>query len=159
MGQNRIETPSPKKLENLRPDHLLEALLIRPADPASEQPIMESWSDGGEAGYLVHIVRRGGNDRLLLARKVWFDRGSLEIVRQQVFDAAGEVVTDARYAGWDKRSGVELPNNIRIMRPKDGYELNIVFRRVAVNQALGDDRFQLTPPEGVKVERVGGGGG
>lgn len=155
-GPNRIEKPSPKKLENLRPQHLLEALLIEPPNPASEQTMLESWSDEGGASYLFHIVRRGPGDRLQLARKVWFDRLSLEIVRQQVFDAAGDPVTDARYAGWQRRDGVLYPGHVVIRRPKDGYELSIRFERLTLNQPLGEDRFVLAQPEGVQVRRVGG---
>jgi outer membrane lipoprotein-sorting protein len=156
-GPNRLDKPSPKKLENLRPQHLLEALLIQPPDGANEQVMLESFSDEGGASYLVHVVRHDAAGRLQLARKVWFDRLTLEIVRQQVFDAAGDPVTDARYAGWERRDGVLFPGHIVITRPKDGYELSIRFRKTMVNQPLPEDRFQLPEPPGVQVRRLGGG--
>ncbi len=154
IGPNRMDKPSPKKLENLRPQHLLEALLIQPPDPASEQAILENWTD--DASYLVHIVRRNAAGRLHLARKVWFDRLTLEITRQQIFDTAGDPVTDARYAGWERRDGVLFPGHIVITRPKDGYELSIRFQKTQLNQPLAEDRFQLAEPEGVEVRRLGG---
>jgi len=157
IGPNQMDKPSPKKLENLRPQHLLEALLIQPPDAASEQAILENWTD--DASYLVHIVRRNAAERLHLARKVWFDRLSLEITRQQIFDTAGDPVTDARYAGWERRDGVLFPGHIVITRPKDGYELSIRFQKTQLNQPLAEDRFQLAEPEGVEVRRLGGGPG
>lgn len=158
-GPNQVGKPSPKKLENLRPQHLLEALLIHPPDPAGEQTMLENWSDDGGASYLLHIVRRDESGRLHLARKVWFDRLTLEIARQQIFDEAGDPVTDARYAGWDRRDGVLFPRHITIARPKDGYELSIRFEKASLNQPLPEDRFQLAEPPGVEVRRLGGGAG
>jgi hypothetical protein len=155
-GPNRIEKPSPKKLENLRPQHLLEALLIQPPQGPNEQVMLESFSDDGGASYLVHVVRNDAGGRLRLARKVWFDRLTLEIVRQQIFDAAGDPLTDARYAGWERRDGVLYPSHIVITRPKDGYELSIRFQKTTMNQPLGEDRFQLPTPPGVQVRRLGG---
>lgn len=154
-GPNRIDKPSPKKLENLRPQHLLEALLIQPPNGSNEQTMLESFSDDGGASYLVHVVRSEAG-RLRLARKIWFDRLSLEIVRQQIFDAAGDPVTEAHYAGWERRDGVLFPGHIVITRPKDGYELSIRFQKTMMNQPLGEDRFQLPTPPGVRVRRLGG---
>ena len=153
-GPNQIQKPSARKLENLRPQHLLEALVIQPPDGVAEQPMLENFAEDGS--YLVHIVRRGADGRLQLARKVWFDRLSLEIVRQQIFDPRGDPVTDARYAGWERRDGVLFPKHIVITRPKDGYELSIRFQKTTLNQPLGEDRFQLAEPPGVQVRRIEG---
>ena len=153
-GPNQIQKPSARKLENLRPQHLLEALVIQPPDGVTEQPMLENFAEDGS--YLVHIVRRGADGRLQLARKVWFDRLSLEIVRQQIFDPRGDPVTDARYAGWERRDGVLFPKHIVITRPKDGYELSIRFQKTTLNQPLGEDRFQLAEPPGVQVRRIEG---
>jgi len=158
-GPNQVDKPSSKKLENLRPQHLLEALLIQPPDSPSEQAILENWSDDGGASYLVHVIRRDAAGKLELARKVWFDRLTLEITRQQIFNAAGDPVTDARYAGWERRDGVLFPGHIVITRPKDGYELSVRFQKTQLNQPVAEDRFQLTEPEGVEVRKLGGGDG
>jgi len=154
-GENRVDKPSPHKLENLRPQHLLEALIIRPPEAGAEQAVFENWTDGGGASYLMHVLRRDGAGRLLLARRVWFDRSSLEVARQQLFDAAGDPVTDVRYGGWERRDGFSFPRQLRISRPKDEYELSIRFLKTTFNEPLGEDRFQLAPPPGVRVRRVG----
>ena len=165
-GLNRLAKPSPKKLENLRPQALLDALLIRPPDPPTERAVIENWSENGVANYILHIVRRespGG--QLWLMRNVWFDRSTLEVVRQQTFDEKGDVVTDARYATWERQGGVVFPRRIVITRPKDEYELTISFEKLLFNQTIALDKFELSPPAGVKVRRVGegpqqaGGGG
>lgn len=154
-GLNRIDKPSPRKLENLRPDHLLEALVIRPPDPPNERAVLENWTDKGTASYVLHIIRQEGPGRLQLARNVWFDRRSLEIARQRIFDEQGDVVTDAQYADWDRHGAVKFPKHIVIRRPKDEYELRVRFQKLVLNEPIGQEKFNLPQPPGVKVERVG----
>ena len=36
VGTNEIEQPSTNKLENLRPQHFLDAMMVRPVDPATK---------------------------------------------------------------------------------------------------------------------------
>ena len=155
VGQNRVEQPSPRKLENLRPEHLLNALLIRPPDQQTERAVVENWSDGGTPAYILHVIQRESPARWQLARNVWFDRASLEIQRQQLFDQTGEVVTDARYAGWERHGSVVFPKRIIITRPKDEYELSIQFNKSAFNDPIEPEKFDLPQPPGVKVQRVG----
>src|SRR5713226_8036734 len=44
-GANQLEIPSPNKLENLRPQHFLDALLVRPIDTSREKTIFENFTD------------------------------------------------------------------------------------------------------------------
>src|SRR6266852_5918435 len=55
-GANLIETPSPNPMENWRPQHFLEALLVRPVDPAREKTILENFTDEDNAAYLLSFV-------------------------------------------------------------------------------------------------------
>ncbi len=155
MGPNRIEKPSPRKIENLRPEHLLDALLVRPPNSSNERIVLENWTDAKEPSYIVHIIRQDGPNTLHLARNVWFDRTTLEIVRQRIFDEKGDVVTDAQYSGWMRHGSVHFPKEIVITRPKDEYELRVNVQKSAFNEPIGPEKFSLPPPPGVKVERVG----
>jgi outer membrane lipoprotein-sorting protein len=156
IGLNRIEKPSPKKLENLRPEHLLDALLIRPPDPPVERAVFENWTEGSEPSYIVHIIRGHAPGRLDLVSNIWFDRASLEIRRQQVFDEQGNITSDARYGGWERRGGVLYPKQIIVTRPKDEYELSIRFDKTTFNQPVSQEKFDLPEPPGVKVEHISG---
>src|SRR6266550_539661 len=55
-GANQLETPSANKLENLRPQHFLEALLVRPVDQSHEQTIFENFTDEDNAAYILSII-------------------------------------------------------------------------------------------------------
>ncbi|MBI3666386.1 MAG: DUF4292 domain-containing protein [Acidobacteria bacterium] len=154
-GLNAIAKPSPRKLENLRPQHLLDALLVRPPDPSTEEAVLENWTDATHASYIVHILGRDSAGRLHLARRLWFDRASLELVRQQVFNGGGDLVTDARYEGWERHGGIMFPALLIISRPQDEYELSIHFLKTGFNEPMGEEKFDLQPPPGVKVQKVG----
>ena len=42
VGRNAVEQPSPNKLENLRPQHFLDALIVRPIDLDTAKVLMEN---------------------------------------------------------------------------------------------------------------------
>ena len=57
VGRNAISTPSANKLENLRPEHILEALLVKPLDTAHDKLMMENLTDEQNAYYILHEIR------------------------------------------------------------------------------------------------------
>jgi len=58
---------------------------------------------------------------MYVVRDVWFDRLTLRIARQMIFDLKGEILSDARYSDWKAYDGVPFPKVIDIKPPKDGY--------------------------------------
>src|ERR1044071_9435474 len=48
-GNNEIIQPSANKLENLRPTHFLDALIVRPVDPAADKLLLENLTDEDDA--------------------------------------------------------------------------------------------------------------
>src|ERR1051326_2278442 len=86
-GRNEIEQISKNKIENLRPQHFLEALLVRPVDP-NEKLLLENFTDEDNAYYILELVHENGSD-LQLARTIWFNRVDLLLARELVFDDTG----------------------------------------------------------------------
>src|SRR6266545_1785752 len=72
IGRNELTAPSPNRLENLRPQHFLDALLVRPLD-AEDKPLLENLTDEDNAAYLLHLVRENGSSGLRTARSIWFN--------------------------------------------------------------------------------------
>jgi len=159
LGENEIVTPSPNKLENLRPSVFLQALLIQPLDKATENAVLEDFTDEDNAAYIVQILRKNAAGELVLARNVWFERVALHIVRQQIFDPAGAIVMDVRYSTWQNFNGVPFPGKIDINRPKDEYGIVMTLIKVEINQPIGDDKFVLEQPEGTERRILGVGAG
>jgi len=151
-GVNRVEKPSAKKLENIRPQHIFDALVVRPPEEG-ESPVLENRTDEDEANYIVHILRRRG-DALILGRSLWFERVGLRLVRQVIFDEHGDIVTDARYEDYKNDSGVSFPHRFVISRPKDEYGVRLSIQKVDLNKLLDDTKFALETPPGTEVVHV-----
>ena len=155
VGRNEIDQPSQNKLENLRPQHFLEALLVRPIDADRDKLLLENFTDEDNAFYVLHVVHVNGGGELQLARTIWFNRYNLTIARQLIFDAVGNILTDARYTEWRPYDNVAFPKHIEINRPRDEYAVVIDIVKMDINKGVSDDKFVLDQPEGTTLQVVG----
>lgn len=145
---------SEKRTENVRPQHVLEALLLDPPRE-DETPVMDRLTEGFRHYYVVQLMTDRVGEGLRIRRKVWFDRTTLRVSRVEVRDQDGEVVSLARYQSWNNAHGDWYPSNIVIERPLEGYDLAMSFIKPGLNEDVPDDAFQLDPPKGVEIERIG----
>jgi outer membrane lipoprotein-sorting protein len=155
VGRNEVIQPSVNKLENLRPQHFLDAILVRPIDTAREKLMMENFTDEDNAFYILHTVHENGNGQLQLDRTIWFNRTDLRLARQLIFDTDGNILTDARYSGWKAWDNVPFPKHIEINRPRDEYAVVIDIVKMDINKGLSAEKFLLDQPEGTTMQVVG----
>src|SRR5271157_2579952 len=163
VGPVSLERPSSKPIENLRPQHLVDALLW-PEIRREEAVLFEEFNDE-DARYYVLTVLRGGYKKESL-RKVWFDRADLHISRVENFGPKGALLSDVHYADWQGVAATnmssgnasigEFPRVIRIDRPHDEYRLDMSVTKIALNEPLDADRFKLAPPPGEEIMQLGG---
>jgi len=154
VGNNTVEQPSTNKLENLRPQHFLEALLVRPVSPGGKV-LMENFTDEDNAFYILHLVHEQGSGQLVLDRTIWFSRVDLRLARQIILDEEGNILTDARYSDWTMFDDVPFPKHIEIDRPRDEYAVVVDVQKMDINHGVTDDKFVLMQPEGTKLQLVG----
>ena len=154
VGSNDTETLSPKKLENLRPQHFLDAIRVRPVDPAADKVVMENLTDEEYFYYILHLVHED-KGRLLLTRSIWFNRQDLRMSRQLIYDADGNILTDARYTQWHAFDNVPFPKHLEIHRPREEYGATIDIVKMDINKGVPDDKFVLTQPEGTILKAIG----
>jgi outer membrane lipoprotein-sorting protein len=154
IGSNEIEKPSPNKLENLRPQHFLEALLVQPIQ-SGEKVILENFTDEDNAFYILHVVREVDARQLELTRSIWFSRVDLSLARQIILDPMGNILTDARYAEWRMYDNVPFPKHIEINRPRDEYAVVLDVVKMDINKGVTDDKFVLNQPEGATLQVIG----
>jgi outer membrane lipoprotein-sorting protein len=152
-GHNDAPADSKNKIENLRPAAFVQAMLITPPDAVTEAPVLEDDTDEEHAFYVLLILRR--QPELLVDRAVYFDRLTLQIVRQKAFDAKGLTVSDTRYSNWKYFNGVTFPSSIDINRPEDGYGVVMELVNMKMNNDVGDDKFVLNKPEGAQLRVIG----
>ena len=117
--------------------------------------LMTNMTDEDSAYYILHEIHEAANGELQLMRTIWFNRLDLLLARQLIFDAAGNILTDARYSEWKPWDNVPFPKHIDFNRPHDeiGVVLDIV--KMDINKGVPDDKFVLKQPEGTKLQIVG----
>jgi hypothetical protein len=153
IGPVSLNHPSSKPIENLRPQHLVNALLW-PAIHKEEVTLFEEFNDES-ARYYVLTVLRGGYQAEIL-HKIWFDRSDLHFARFETYGPKGVLLSDVRYGDWqavDNGPSTEnkYPRAIHIDRPHDEYRLDMAISKITVNETLSPDHFQLQPPAGAEV--------
>lgn len=152
-GDKNSKGPSDKRsmsvLSNLRPQHFTDAMLIRPIKSREESGFVYSQSEffaeendtrpNGKKGgrvvrgyYLLDELAPGGDGGVRITRRFWFDRvGGIRLARLQTFDTNGSLNTDVQY-GEQKKFGeagsVQLPSQIELSRPQDGYKLRLSYQ-------------------------------
>jgi hypothetical protein len=165
VGQVAGERAGNKPIENLRPQHLLDALLW-PEIRKEETVLFEEFNDE-TARYYVLTVLRGGY-RIEILRKVWFDRANLQIARLQTYGPKGVLLSDVHLSDWQPLTGdrghsagaapngvTEFPRSISIDRPHDDYRLDLQIDKITLNEDLPADRFTLEQPAGSELVPVG----
>lgn len=160
VGENQVSAvKSDQPMENLRPQNIYEALLIRHIDPSTEIAVKENgyetFHDAKghrilQPDYELTIIRREG-DQGKLSRKIIFGRTDLKPHRQFIYDDNGNVVTDAKYAEYKAYDGVSYPSRIEISRPQEEYDITLNMLKVEINAPLKDDQFVLEQPAGAQV--------
>ena len=154
-GQVALERQSSKPIENLSPQHLVDAVLW-PEVRKEEVVLIEEYNDENARYYVLTVLRGGYKSEIL--RKVWFDRADLRVVRLQAYGPKGALLSDVRYANWQPVAtggAEEYPMSIRIDRPRDEYRLDLNISKIALNETLEADRFKLEAPAGADVVHVG----
>jgi outer membrane lipoprotein-sorting protein len=164
VGRNDVVTPNPKQpFENVRPQNIYEALLIRAIDPEQEIAVLENGTERvldvkrhpyDQPDYEIVVVRKGKSG-YYLSRKVIFSRSDLEPHRQQIYDESGILVTDVRYGDYNEYDGILFPKQTEIERPQEEYDITLKIVKLELNKPLNDDQFELQQPAGAEVVRLG----
>src|SRR6266705_2389400 len=165
VGPVAQERASSKPIENLRPQHLLDALLW-PEVRKEESVTLREYNDENSRYYVLTVLRGGYQVEVL--REIWFDRADLLVSRLQTFGPKGLLLSDVQLANWepiDNAAGqsaaapvpgtVSFPRAIRIDRPHDDYKLDLQITKISLNEAIPVERFKLEQPAGAELVRVG----
>lgn len=153
QGATALDERSEERAENIRPQHVVEPLLIDP--PQSDE--IAALDNQARIGRLYHIVvlHKKQGDHEVITRKFWFDRADLQLAILEIYDGDGNAVTQASYSDWRQEGDAPYAARVSITRPIDGYSLVVQMQEPGINATLPPDAFVLDPPPGVPVERVG----
>jgi hypothetical protein len=164
VGPASLERPAEKPIENIRPQHLLDALFW-PEIPAGAPVVIQEDDEVSARYYILSVLAPGASPEI--ERNLWFDRSDLHLARIQIYGPAGKLVSDIRLEVWQATAptpatsstistgSFEYPRHITMQRPHDDYKLDIKVKKVSLNEAISDDRFQLQQPVGTELVKVG----
>ncbi|MFZ0733827.1 MAG: DUF4292 domain-containing protein [Candidatus Sulfotelmatobacter sp.] len=161
MGTNQVTSlSSDQPMENIRPQNIYDALLIKRIDPETEIAVLENGYEilhdakGHRVlqdDYELIVISKNGPK---LERKIIFSRTDLKPQRQYIYGDDGQVTTDARYADYKDYGGYSFPSRIEIYLPNEEYDITLNMLKVDINLPLRDDQFVLAQPPGAIVVRL-----
>lgn len=151
VGKTAFTRPAKNALENLRPQHILEALLVPPIDGAAEKFSFEEMEDAGHRYYVLTMFQSGTAGAMFPERKVWFDRSALDIARMQTYGPQGSYTEDIHYSDYQDFQGTHYPSRVQIARPIDDYGLVISIQKAVFNQEITPEKFELKKPDGAQL--------
>ena len=166
VGPTNLQRPSKKPIENLRPQHLVDALLWAPI-PDRVPVLFEQANETQSRFYVLTVLRRaasidaGGakpkdeSDEFEITEKIWFNRADLNVSRIETYDSGGALISDDSYSKWDAFGDLRCARQIGVSRPGDDYHLQITIVKATFNEPIASDRFILPQPPGTELIRVG----
>lgn len=160
-GKANTEAQTVKALSNLRPQHLTDAVLVRPIDQqtagivyarseffqSEKEPIGKKRVVRGY--YFLDELQTTGDGSARLLRRFWFNRvNGIQFARLQTFDERGALITDVTYSDFKPvgEQAITLPTKISLTRPQDHYQLSITYQSpesVVLDREYPPDVFVL----------------
>jgi outer membrane lipoprotein-sorting protein len=163
-GTSEVADNSQHGLESLRPKVIFDSLVVRGLgpnqvvdltqdsrvlpDPKDKKQLVE------EPDYELSILEPPQGNTAHTLRVIHIGRSTLLPYQQDIYGPDGDIVTRAYYSNYQYFGDIPFPTKIEIKRPQDQYGLAITFTKVALNQKLEDDQFELRFPEGVTVKTM-----
>ncbi|HEY6763912.1 MAG TPA: DUF4292 domain-containing protein [Candidatus Sulfotelmatobacter sp.] len=160
VGKNGVQAQnSDHPMENIRPQDVYDAILIRPIKADSDIAVLENGYENEhdakghrvlQEDYELVVIRKVGAG-WGLSRKIVFSRTDLKPHRQYIYDEQGRLMTDARYGDYKDFNGSNFASRIEIFRPQEEYDITLNMLKVDINLPLTDEQFALQQPPGADV--------
>jgi hypothetical protein len=166
QGSNTVTKPSKNGLENLRPPVFFDSLLV-PGVGSDEsvtltestrvlQPESKHHDAIEEPDYELTIMKKKDGDPHILQRTriIHISRVTMLPFEQDIYNADGQVETQATYDHYQPYGQQQFPALIVIKRPLDEYSLKLEITKLTLNESFADDQFELQIPAGVTVKKM-----
>ena len=163
-GRNTVTKKSANRLENLRPDFFMDAMVVRGLEPDDLYAVVADTETVEDAArkhlftvpeYILSISRRNaGSQQLTPVRVVVFHRDDLMPYQQDIYDKDGNLETQVDYANYQNFDSVRFPATITIKRPLEEYQIVLTVEKISENQPLTDDQFQIKIPDATTIQNL-----
>jgi outer membrane lipoprotein-sorting protein len=158
-GMTEIKADEDNPVYNVRPSHILEGILVDQVPQGQGYMYYVEESQDSEYKYYVMGVFSvsPGTSLLKLDRRIWIERSTMQIRRQQFFRDS-EVESDVKYQNPVEIDGKLISTVVRINRPLDRYSIAFFLESesIQLNREVKDSAFVLDPPPGAERIEVTG---
>jgi outer membrane lipoprotein-sorting protein len=163
-GTKETASPDQHGLEALRPPVIFDSILVQGLSSdqiiALNQDTRVVTSEQNkkdlieEPDYDLDILEQPKGQVARTVRVIHISRVNLLPYQQDIYGPDGTVVTRATYSNYQKFGDTPFPMKIVINRPLDQYSLAITVTKLALNQKLEDDQFDLKIPDNTPVKNM-----
>jgi hypothetical protein len=157
VGDSSVTSHAKNSLEKLRPQHIVEALVLQAIDPQRDGYFRKDVDEDSSRDYIIGVLGGLKPGQVPLRREIWFDRSNLEISRVQFYGPAGEYLEDIHYSKYEHFGSVDYPSQTTIDRPEEGYSLGITILKAVFNQPIAAAKFSLHRPQGAQLVNLSSG--
>ena len=166
VGSDTVTNSTQKGLYSLRPAVILDSMLMHGLEPdqivsrTQDIRVIENPRKKKdlieEPDYDLQFLSQPKGQVARALHVIHISRANLLPYRQDIYDADGQIVTQAFYSDYQKFGDITFPTKIVIQRPLDELGLTIsVTKGTNFNQKLDDDAFDLGPiPEGYAIQNM-----
>ncbi len=158
VGTTDLPPDRDKPLYSIRPDHLLEAVLIAPVTVGDSGRVyfLQEDQDAIRKYYVLHeldITRgRGG---ACLMRKIWVERVGLHLYRQELFEC-GQPISTVEYGEAIAVNDRLVSQHVLVERIREHYTLRLRLEgdSIEIDRDLKESAFQVPMPPGAELVEV-----
>jgi outer membrane lipoprotein-sorting protein len=170
QGKNTVTKLGVNPLENLRPNVFMDSFLIHDIAPNQIVSVIheKTMKENTRTKQLMElpeydltvfdeVPRSPQSAPAQIAkpqRVIRFGQSDLLPIGQDIYDANGNLETQVVYGPYRDFGGIMFPSTIDVSRPFDRYRMRLTVNKLAVNQSVADDTFELKIPKGIQVEKV-----
>lgn len=169
-GQDR-QKQEISSISKIRPQHLTEALLLKPIDTSDtslryftanisreelemlpnkpSRQVIRSYQ-------ILYLLHQNANNELKLMQEYWFDRSqpSLPLAHMQIFNLEGGITSEINYQQYQAINTGEFPHQVQIIRASDNYMLDITFDSLEANMPVAATAFTLDNSENLPEKNL-----
>jgi len=154
-GRTDVRLDEEQPLFNVRPQHLLNALMIEPVPSSGPLSVvfLEEDQDPSFKYYVMTVLgRESESEGFCLRRKVWIERSAMRMARQQYYDC-GALVSDVVYSAQVEEAGFLVSTGVDMTRISEHYRIDLKLEAegLEVNRPVKEERFDIPRPAGAEL--------
>ena len=155
-GSTGLENNDENPLYNVRPDHVLPALLVEPLHSNLKVKIfLEEAEDSLYKYYVINVVEKHLGT-LSLKRKLWIERSKMALVRQKYYDVKGKIVSNIHYTSPVDLESKKVNAGVILERTRERYTLRLQLNpgSLDTSRKVKEASFRVPVPPSAEVVNI-----